>query len=67
MDTLQWASKIGMREKKVEGSAWTLCSGLPKKGGGRRGERAVRGWRARARPRSGSATRPLRRGERGEN
>ena len=36
------------------------------KGGGRRGERAVRGWRARARPRTGSATRHLR-GERGEN
>ena len=60
MDTLQWASKIGRREKKVEGSAWTLCSGLQKQGGGRRGERG-------ARPRAGSATRPLRRGERGEN
>ena len=63
MDTLQWAYKVGRREKRGESSAWTLCSGLQKQGGGRRGERAVRGWRARARPRAGSATRPLRREE----
>ena len=27
--TLQWASKVGNREKRVESSAWPLCSGLP--------------------------------------
>ena len=30
-------------------------------GGGKREERAVRGWRARARPRGDSAVRPMRR------
>ena len=43
MVTMQWASKVGRREKKGEGSAWTLCSGLPKKGEGRRKEKVVRG------------------------
>ena len=59
MATMQWASKVGSREKKGEGSAWTLCSGLPKKGEGRRKEKVVRGWCAWARPRGGFATRPL--------
>ena len=29
---MQWASKVGRREKKGEDIAWTLCSGLPKVG-----------------------------------
>ena len=59
MDTMQWASKERRREKKGEGSAWSLCSGLPKQGGERRREKVVRGWRAWVRPCGGFATRPL--------
>ena len=36
MDTLQWASKVGRREKNGESSAWTLCSGLPSRRGNNR-------------------------------
>ena len=47
---------VGKREKKGEGSAWTLCSGLPSR------EKVVRGWRAWARPHGDSAARPLKGG-----
>ena len=53
---MQWASKVESREERVEGSAWTLCSGRQKWGGGRREH--IRGARRKRRARRAQARHP---------
>ena len=64
---MQWASKVGNREKGEEGSAWPLCSGRPLGTADAvpcRGQRGIYTWIARhlpceARPRAPATHYPL--------